>query len=125
MRNIDFLLFQVIKKYDIYRCQPELERIYAKLCVQYCMNELFDTFSKDKKVALRTVGKYTEKILDVLTEENKEKIIGILKEELKKDRSKTEVLGFTKLNQTKVFPDNASIRGSLFHIRHLVKVEEV
>ena len=36
-----------------------------------------------------------------------------------------DALGFTKLNQTKVFPDNASIRGSLFHVRHLVKVEEI
>ena len=36
-----------------------------------------------------------------------------------------EALGFTKLNQTKIFPDNASIRGSLFHVRHLVKVEEI
>jgi large subunit ribosomal protein L30 len=34
-------------------------------------------------------------------------------------------LGFTKLNHTKILPDNASIRGSLFHVRHLVKVEEV
>jgi large subunit ribosomal protein L30 len=34
-------------------------------------------------------------------------------------------LGFTKLNHTKMLPDNASIRGSLFHVRHLVKVEEV
>jgi len=33
-------------------------------------------------------------------------------------------LGFTKLNHTKILPDNASIRGSLFHVRHLVKVEE-
>ena len=36
-----------------------------------------------------------------------------------------EALGFTKLNQTKIFPDNASIRGSLFHVRHLVRVEEI
>lgn len=36
-----------------------------------------------------------------------------------------EALGLKKLNQTKVFPDNASIRGSLFHVRHLVKVEEI
>ncbi len=43
-----------------------------------------------------------------------------------KDQAKVlEALGFTKLNQTKVFPDNASIRGSLFHVRHLVKVEEI
>jgi len=36
-----------------------------------------------------------------------------------------EALGFRKLNQTKVFPDNACIRGSLFKVKHLVKVEEV
>ena len=43
-----------------------------------------------------------------------------------KNQSKIiEALGFTKLNQTKIFPDNASIRGSLFHVKHLVKVEEI
>ena len=36
-----------------------------------------------------------------------------------------EALGFSKLNQTKIFPDTASIRGSLFHVRHMVKVEEI
>ena len=36
-----------------------------------------------------------------------------------------EALGFKKLNQTRLLPDNDSIRGSLFHVRHLVKVEEV
>lgn len=36
-----------------------------------------------------------------------------------------EALGLKKLNQTKLLPDNDSIRGSLFHVRHLVKVEEV
>ena len=36
-----------------------------------------------------------------------------------------EALGFTKLNQTKIFPDNESIRGSLFHVKHMVRVEEI
>lgn len=36
-----------------------------------------------------------------------------------------EALGFTKLNQTRILPDNASVRGSLFHVRHLVNVEEI
>jgi large subunit ribosomal protein L30 len=36
-----------------------------------------------------------------------------------------EGLGLRKLNTTKVFPDNESIRGSLFLVKHLVKVEEV
>ena len=36
-----------------------------------------------------------------------------------------EALGLRKLNQIKLLPDKDSIRGSLFHVRHLVKVEEV
>lgn len=36
-----------------------------------------------------------------------------------------EALGLKKLNQTKVLPDNEAIRGSLHHVAHLVKVEEV
>ena len=35
-----------------------------------------------------------------------------------------KALGFTKLNSVKILPDNESIRGSLFHVKHLVKVEE-
>lgn len=37
----------------------------------------------------------------------------------------TEALGLRKLNHSVVLPDNASIRGSIFHVRHLVKVEEI
>ncbi len=33
-------------------------------------------------------------------------------------------LGFKKLNTTKLLPDNESIRGSLFLVKHLVRVEE-
>ena len=36
-----------------------------------------------------------------------------------------EALGLKKLNQSKLLPDNDAIRGSLFHVKHLVKVEEV
>lgn len=42
----------------------------------------------------------------------------------KKQSAIMEALGFKKLNQTRILPDNASIRGSLFHVRHLVRVEE-
>ena len=42
-----------------------------------------------------------------------------------KNQSKIiEALGFKKLNQTRILPDNESIRGSLYHVRHLVRVEE-
>lgn len=33
-------------------------------------------------------------------------------------------LGFTKLNQTRLLPDNECIQGSLFKVKHLVKVEK-
>lgn len=42
----------------------------------------------------------------------------------KKQSKILEALGLTKLGQTRLLPDNASIRGSLFHVKHLVKVEE-
>ena len=43
----------------------------------------------------------------------------------KKQAKILEALGLTKLNQTKLLPDNESIRGSIFHVKHLVNVEEV
>ncbi|MDR0850070.1 MAG: 50S ribosomal protein L30 [Christensenellaceae bacterium] len=43
----------------------------------------------------------------------------------KNQKAIIEALGFTKLNTTKVFPDNACIRGSLFKVKHLVQVEEI
>ena len=42
----------------------------------------------------------------------------------KKQAKVIEALGFKKLGQTKVLPDNASIRGSIFAVKHLLKVEE-
>lgn len=43
----------------------------------------------------------------------------------KSQKSIMTALGFKKLNQTRILPDNESIRGSLFHVRHLVRVEEI
>lgn len=37
----------------------------------------------------------------------------------------TEALGLNKLNHSVVLPDNASVRGSIAHVAHLVKVEEI
>jgi large subunit ribosomal protein L30 len=34
-------------------------------------------------------------------------------------------LGFTKLNQTVIQPDNPSIRGMLYFVNHLVTVTEI
>ena len=42
----------------------------------------------------------------------------------KKQAKIVEALGFKKLGQTRVLPDNASIRGSIFAVKHLLKVEE-
>jgi len=43
----------------------------------------------------------------------------------KKQAKIVEALGFGKLGESRILPDNASIRGSIFHIKHLLKVEEV
>lgn len=42
----------------------------------------------------------------------------------KKQSKIVEALGFKKLNETRLLPDNDSIRGSIFLVKHLLKVEE-
>lgn len=52
-----------------------------------------------KQLRLRDIGGIIIiDYIDMQQEENKEKIIQILKENLKKDRSKTQIVGFSKLN---------------------------
>lgn len=41
----------------------------------------------------------------------------------KKQAKIIEALGFKKLNSTRILPDNACIRGSIFKVKHLLKVE--
>ncbi len=41
-----------------------------------------------------------------------------------KQRATVEALGLHKLHQTVVLPDNAAVRGMIWHVNHLVKVEE-
>lgn len=41
-----------------------------------------------------------------------------------KQRATMKALGFYRINQTKVMPDNEAIRGMINVVRHLVKVEE-
>ena len=42
-----------------------------------------------------------------------------------KHRATVEALGLTKLQQTVVKQDNEAVRGMIWHVKHLVKVEEV
>lgn len=42
----------------------------------------------------------------------------------KKQAKIIEALGFKKLNETRLLPDNDSIKGSIFLVKHLLKVEE-
>lgn len=42
----------------------------------------------------------------------------------KKQAKILEALGLKKLNSSNILPDNESVRGSIYHVRHLVKVEE-
>ena len=41
-----------------------------------------------------------------------------------KHRATVEALGLHKLNHSNVLPDNDAVRGMIWHVRHLVKVEE-
>ncbi len=42
-----------------------------------------------------------------------------------KHRATVEALGLHKLNATNELPDNEAVRGMIWQVRHLVKVEEV
>lgn len=42
-----------------------------------------------------------------------------------KNRATVEAMGLRKINQSVVLPDNASTRGQIQKVRHMVKVEEV
>lgn len=121
MKNIDFMLYNIIKKYDIYRHQPELEKIYSKLCVQILLNELFDKYSSDKKIALRTIGIYTDRVYDLLSDENKKKICCIV------DRKEQAVSH--NLPILRPFDFNCNIADALiltsWHIRSEFKTEAV
>ena len=42
-----------------------------------------------------------------------------------KQRKTVEALGLRKLNKTVELPDNDAVRGMIWHVKHLVKVEEI
>ena len=42
-----------------------------------------------------------------------------------KHKMTVEALGLKKLNKTVELPDNDAVRGMLWHVKHLVKVEEI
>ena len=41
-----------------------------------------------------------------------------------KHRATVKALGLRKVNHTVELPDNEAVRGMIWHVRHLVKVEE-
>ena len=42
-----------------------------------------------------------------------------------KQRATVEALGLKKLHKTVELPDNDAVRGMIWHVKHLVKVEEI
>ena len=44
---------------------------------------------------------------------------------IQKQKATDEALGLKKLNKTVELPDNEAVRGMIWHVKHLVKVEEV
>ena len=51
----------------------------------------------------------------------KKSTIGALKDQ----QATVKALGLHKVNHTVIKPDNAAIRGMIFKVKHLVKVDEV
>ena len=41
-----------------------------------------------------------------------------------KHKATVEALGLRKVNKTVELPDNEAVRGMIWHVKHLVKVEE-
>lgn len=41
-----------------------------------------------------------------------------------KQRATVEALGLKKIGQTKELPNNEAVQGMIWHVRHLVEVEE-
>ena len=42
-----------------------------------------------------------------------------------KQKATVEALGLKKLNKTVELPNNDAVRGMIWHVKHLVKVEEI
>lgn len=42
-----------------------------------------------------------------------------------KHKKTVEALGLKKLNKSNELPDNPAVRGMIWHVKHLVKVEEI
>ena len=42
-----------------------------------------------------------------------------------RQKATVEALGLKKVNKTVEMPDNDAVRGMIWHVRHLVKVEEI
>ena len=42
-----------------------------------------------------------------------------------KHRKTVEALGLKKVNNSNELPDNAAVRGMIWHVKHLFKVEEI
>ena len=42
-----------------------------------------------------------------------------------KQRATVEALGLREMNKTVELPDNDAVRGMIWHVKHLVKAEEV
>ena len=44
---------------------------------------------------------------------------------IQQQRATVEAIGLRKLNKTVELPDNDAVRGMVWHVKHLVKVEEI
>lgn len=91
------------------------------------------TKAVEKKAPAKTPAKVEEKpvaVKEVKAEAKAQKQIRVtlVRSTIGYDKRQgriVEALGLGKLNSSHVLPDNPCVRGMIFHVKHLVKVEEL
>lgn len=90
------------------------------------------TKAVEKKAPVKTAAKVEEKpvVSEVKAEVKQQKQIKVtlVRSTIGYDKRQgriVEALGLGKLNSSHVLPDNPCVRGMIFHVKHLVKVEEL
>jgi len=76
--DIDTRLFEIIKKYDIYKCVPEFEDYYKEKYFVKCIEDFLLELDEGKIVAVRGGGKHTIELFKHISSEAKQKITYII-----------------------------------------------
>jgi large subunit ribosomal protein L30 len=62
---------------------------------------------------------------DIMADKLKVTLVKSTISALPKHKKTVEALGLNKLNSSNVLPNNEAVKGMIFQVKHLVKVEEI